>query len=186
MYKGNELKEEYMKYLEGKSWDMDTLWDWLTRKINSVSVPAETLVIKFWHDGVKRQIKFRVWDKNKFRMFYGWNLACDKTGNFSGGWYGDYLEDDDNDGMDYAGDNWLYLDKSNFELMQFVGETSKNGKEIYEGDIVKIDGYDKPYPIVYYKNGFYINDGIYSNWDANEIEIIGNIYENPELVPKSL
>ena len=45
MYKGNELKEEYMKYLEGKSWDMDTLWDWLTRKINSVSVPAETLVM---------------------------------------------------------------------------------------------------------------------------------------------
>lgn len=45
MYKGNELKEEYMKYLEGKSWDMDTLWDWLTRKINSVSVPAETQVM---------------------------------------------------------------------------------------------------------------------------------------------
>ena len=88
------------------------------------------------------------------------------------------------------------------ELMQFTGLHDKNGKEIYEGDIVEIDKdvaktfdiYSKG--IINYLNGGFIvtkNDGSYATiksallilGDLNNIfrgKVIGNIYENPELL----
>jgi uncharacterized phage protein (TIGR01671 family) len=83
-------------------------------------------------------------------------------------------------------------------LMQSTGLTDKNGKEIFEGDVVT-DGYttgDIKYHTTY---GFYMVDGNSSErWfsDGNSIEdfeedaktvseileVVGNIYENQELV----
>lgn len=79
-------------------------------------------------------------------------------------------------------------------LMEFTGLQDKNGKEIYEGDIVKGNGYEKT--IVEFKHGAFIigyHNGsstserpklIQNNATktANRIEVIGNIYENPELL----
>jgi len=72
-------------------------------------------------------------------------------------------------------------------LMQYTGLKDKNGKEIYEGDVVK-EGEFK-YIIQWGAAGFMIrgigvrhSEYITSFDFLNEYEIIGNIYENPELI----
>lgn len=68
---------------------------------------------------------------------------------------------------------------------QFTGLLDKNGKEIYEEDLVKVtysdgSGYDNPVE-VYFENGsFWCGMGYLNN--IKIIEVIGNIYENPELL----
>jgi hypothetical protein len=74
-------------------------------------------------------------------------------------------------------------------LMQYSGLKDKNGKEIYEGDICKVDEGENFYEIIFYMGGFMVavlprKIRIYHIGDSlfNNIEIIGNIYENPELI----
>lgn len=78
-----------------------------------------------------------------------------------------------------------------YELMQFTGLHDKNGKEIYEGDIVRhrfeYEEY-KNYKIVYRDAAFFA-DGVipphyFTLGKNNGFEIIGNICQNPELLTK--
>ena len=83
---------------------------------------------------------------------------------------------------------------------QFTGLTDKNGRKIFEGDIIHLEysqvffggEYFGEYTAeVSYKEGCFVTDGInngdeietpLSGFDNDELEIIGNIHDNPELL----
>ena len=82
-------------------------------------------------------------------------------------------------------------------IMQYTGLRDKNGKEIYEGDIVRNE-YEKNVAVIKFGEGYQGEpaDGMYPYWgwytdgwyeryafDGDDIVVIGNIYENPELIP---
>lgn len=72
------------------------------------------------------------------------------------------------------------------ELMQYTGLSDKNGREIYEGDVVRRDksaygpGASTDFRVVFDEDEARFRPEFwgYGNW-AKESEIIGNIYENP-------
>lgn len=75
------------------------------------------------------------------------------------------------------------------KLLQCTGLRDKNGTLIFEGDIVKRENWGSKIIsfIEYRDHGFWIKDESFGYegedlWDWGNIEVIGNIYENPELL----
>lgn len=132
-----------------------------------------------------REIKFRAWDKNR-------NLMC--TSDIAGHWKTDYLLDlemtvwDTSKGLSFDG-----IVEDTFEFMQYTGLKDKNGKEIYEGDIIEwvnwSNNESKLITIIEYENdyaAFFLGNWYERSFPetSEEALIIGNIYENPELLTK--
>jgi len=127
---------------------------------------------------MSREIKFRAWDNVNFRMFH--------FGGFC--WHDEYDLCYIDGKLDVpAGDN--------LEWMQFTGLKDKNGKEIYEGDICRF-GSGMVSPIIWKDGGLGYESypgadyadfhGFAGHQWLKEImttlEVIGNIYENAELL----
>jgi uncharacterized phage protein (TIGR01671 family) len=140
---------------------------------------------------MNREIKFRAFADNK--MYYNVEYTID-------GWVHSWGDDGSNTKCEAVGSIFEGGILRKCELMQYTGLKDKNGKEIYEGDIVIIptescdpaDQGGKDILEVVFMNGMFVltqeDKPKWKPWMAtlfdyeDDIEVIDNIYENPELL----
>jgi len=135
----------------------------------------------------QREIKFKLWSKRD-----GWcgGFCVHQTGLISTCINAEIVEPQH---MAVADAHWQDLSEQNdLILLQYTGLKDKNGKEIYEGDVIRVKSlYETDEPVdcnakVLFRDGSFrtdFHDSLLNMAGKNgEIEAIGNVYENPELI----
>jgi uncharacterized phage protein (TIGR01671 family) len=124
---------------------------------------------------IMREIKFRAWHKSRCEMLPIIDIEYLMTKGALVTDYKDFVEN-------------IYPN-----IMQYTGVVDNDNLEIFEGDIVNIQagsfyqGYyeiDEIFEVCYDKYGFFLKNKDYKEnfWIAEKIYVIGNIYENKELL----
>lgn len=127
-----------------------------------------------------RKIIFRAWDKDNEVMIPWEDLRFEKDGD---------------DIIVYSKGDGCFFEGTESELMQYTGLHDKNGKEIYEGDILSaVDVYGRYQGYVsWWKDRWVLSYKVKQTPQlqhqslmtvANNKEVIGNIYENPDILEK--
>jgi uncharacterized phage protein (TIGR01671 family) len=138
------------------------------------------LLVKYLNEIMNREIKFRAWD-NKRKEWYGAGDPSSLT-LYDFHIFGECMYFS----MPPVGE------LGDIIVSQFTGLKDKNGKEIYEGDIVRTtrllygeDGGGMRGVVEYKAPSFVaVRKGKAQNisLESNDLEVIGNIYKNPELI----
>lgn len=131
---------------------------------------------------MNREIKFRAWDDLNKKWLLGYELP--NLGGFS--MMGETMAFGEYSQMlnSFSLEDW-----DNIKIMQFTGLKDKNGKDIYEGDVIKNE---RQWGVIVYKApAFEVTvsadqSSLYTKEWIEACEVIGNIYENPELLGTSL
>ena len=112
-----------------------------------------------------REIKFRAWNKEENKMSEEFSF-------------------EDFDGSYFIPKAW-YL--RNMEVMQFTGLLDKNGKEIYESDVVREANGDIR-EIVFEDGGFWLKTPNGERYISSQgyREVLGNVFENKDLLTKGI
>jgi len=148
-----------------------------------------------------RDIKFRAWDKKNKMMRTVDELLNLWTVNDHGG-EAKTTPSITVVNQSYRGDDLQMVVGKDCELMQYTGLKDKNGKEIYEGDVVSYQtsmGFDasetyEEVEEVKYKSGaftpVYLSKRGFHDYNdkpviVKDLEVIGNIYEHPKLVKEA-
>lgn len=124
--------------------------------------------------------KFREWDAEREKLFKGKGMSYGVRKDFDNSFRIEFEHIEDLDAINKDGS----IDRV---VMMSTGLKDINDIEIYEGDIIK-NSYDEIYTVKWFDAAFYLEEKYNGGFDYFELhfgdnkEVIGNIYENPELL----